>query len=239
MAEPLVFPIRLNRYLELTGQATRRGADDLIKNHLVKVNGQAAILGQKIIATDQVVVLKKHRSKAYQYVLFNKPKGIVSHSPQVAGDKAIAEVSKFPSLAPMGRLDKASEGLILLTDDGRITERLLNPKFKHEKEYLVTVRETVPGFAVKILKQGVLDQGEKLTAKEVVILDDHKLKIVLTEGKKHQIRRMLSAVRLTVTALKRVRIMDFKLGTLKPGQGRALTGPEQAAFLKTLGLPTN
>lgn len=239
MPEPLNFPLRINRYLELTGQATRRGADDLIKNHLVKVNGKTAVLGQKINATDQVVVLKKNRSKAYQYVLFNKPKGIVSHSPQVAGDKAIAEVSKFPHLAPMGRLDKASEGLILLTDDGRITERLLNPKSGHEKEYLVTVRETVPGFAVKILERGVRDQGEKLTAKQVVIIDDYKLKIVLTEGKKHQIRRMLSAVRLTVTGLKRVRIMDFKLGTMKPGQGRPLTGPEQNAFLHSLGLPTN
>jgi 23S rRNA pseudouridine2604 synthase len=238
MSEPLNFPLRINRYLELTGQATRRGADELISKHLVRVNGKAAVLGQKIMATDQVVLLKKSRAKAYQYVLFYKPKGIVSHSPQVVGDKSIAEVSKFPQLAPMGRLDKASEGLILLTDDGRITERLLSPKSLHEKEYLVTVREPVPGFAVKILERGVRDQGEKLTAKEVVILDDHKLKIVLTEGKKHQIRRMLSAVRLTVTGLKRVRIMDFKLGTLRPGQGRPLTRPEQMAFLSTLGLPT-
>ncbi|MEK7091732.1 MAG: pseudouridine synthase, partial [Patescibacteria group bacterium] len=129
--------------------------------------------------------------------------------------------------------------LILLTDDGRVTERLLNPKAGDENEYLVTVRETVPGFAVKILTQGVRDQGEKLTAKEVVILDDHKLKIVLTEGRKHQIRRMLSAVRLTVTGLKRVRIMNFQLGSLRPGQGRPLTRPEQVAFLTTLSLPTN
>ncbi|OJI08569.1 hypothetical protein BK005_00550 [bacterium CG10_37_50] len=228
--------MRLNRYLELSGQATRRGADELIKAKLVKVNGQTAVLGQKINQTDQVFVLKKRRTKAFQYVLFYKPKGIVSHSPQVIGDKAISGVAKFPGTFPVGRLDKASEGLIILTDDGRVTERLLNPQSKHEKEYLVMVREKIPGFAVKILTQGVKNQGEKLKAKKVIIVDDHQLRIILTEGKKHQIRRMLSEIRLTVNSLKRIRIMDWGLGSLQPGQGRLLNKLEQIEFLTSLNL---
>lgn len=236
MTEQILFPIRINRYLALKGITTRRGADELIRSGSVRLNGRPAYLGDRVMSeADQIEIFADGNEKDFIYVAYYKPRGIITHSPQ-GSERSIAEVAGFPGLFPVGRLDKDSEGLILLTDDGRVTERLLHPRFAHEKEYVVTVREKIASTAPGILKAGVRSDGERLNAKAVTLSGARTLSIVLTEGKKHQIRRMLAAVNLTVEELVRVRIMDIRLGALKPGKGRKLTGKAREAFLKSLGL---
>jgi len=240
MPEEITYPIRINRYLALRGLSTRRGADELIALGLVKLNGKKAKLGDRVESTDVVEIVrdKQHKAKEYSYLVYYKPRGIITHSPQ-GEERSIGDVSGFPGLFPLGRLDKASEGLIILTDDGRVTERLLHPRFAHEKEYLVTVREKIPSNAKMILENGVLNEGDMLTAKRIRILGSHNLSIVLTEGKRHQIRRMLDAVHLTVEKLVRTRVMGVHLGALKPGQSRVLKGTARASFLKSINLREN
>lgn len=237
MPEEITYPLRINRYLALRGLATRRGADELIALGLVRLNGKMAKLGDRIESTDSVEVVKdkKHKPKNFSYVVYYKPRGVITHSPQ-GEEQSIGDISGFPGLFPLGRLDKASEGLILLTDDGRVTDRLLHPRFAHEKEYLVTVREKVTPNAKMILENGVENEGELLTAKRIQILSPYTLVIVLTEGKRHQIRRMLDTVHLTVEKLARTRVMGVHLGALKPGQSRILKGAARASFLKSIDL---
>jgi len=241
MAEKIDFPIRINRFLALQGLATRRSADGLIEQGLVFIDGKKAKLGDKVMSIDTKVEIRKDKKqpvKMFTYVAYYKPRGIITHSPQ-ENESEIKDISPFPDLFPMGRLDKASEGLILLTDDGRVTERLLHPRFAHEKEYLVTVREKVLSQSRMTLEAGIESEGETLFAKKVQILGPHTLTIILTEGKKHQIRRMLDAVHLTVEKLVRTRIMGIHLGALKPGQSRTLKGSARASFLKSIDLKEN
>ncbi|MGK2849062.1 MAG: pseudouridine synthase [Minisyncoccota bacterium] len=239
MSEILEFPVRLNRYMAIRGLATRRFADTLITSGLVLLNGKKAQLGDRVETIhDTVEVLKttKNKQKARTYVAYCKPQGVITHSPQF-GEASITEISGFPGLFPVGRLDKASEGLILLTNDGRVTDRLLHPRFAHEKEYIVTVREKILPSAKHIMERGIQSDNEILTAKKVEIIGVHTMRIVLTEGKKHQIRRMSDALHLTVEKLVRVRIMGIHLGSLKPGQSRVLKGTARISFLKSLDLP--
>ena len=234
---PLTFPIRINRYLALKGFSTRGGGDELIAAGRVLINGAQARIGQKVSADDTVTVVpaKGAPARAFRYIAYHKPAGIVTHSPK-PGERGIADVAHFPDVFPVGRLDKATRGLIILTDDGRVTERLLHPRFVHEKEYEVTVRERAPHVVAGKLERGVVVRGEKLIAARVRVTGRHTLTIVLTEGKKHQVRRMLAKVDLTVTDLVRTRIMGIRLGSLRAGAGRILTGAERADFLANLGL---
>lgn len=233
----IAFPIRINRYLALRGFSTRGGADVLITAGRVKVNGARAHIGQKVSETDVVEVMRSAAApaRAFRYIAYHKPVGVVTHSPKL-GERGIADVARFPGVFPIGRLDKATRGLIILTDDGRVTERLLHPRFVHEKEYEVTVRERAPHAVAQKLERGVTDRGEKLTAARVRVTGRHTLTIVLTEGKRHQIRRMLAKARLTVSDLKRTRVMDVRLGSLRAGAGRVLVGAERKKFLADLGL---
>lgn len=238
MIEKMEFPLRINRYLALRGLVTRRAADELIAAGSVLINGERAKLGDRVASeSDRVEIIKnkKQAKKEHAYVAYYKPRGVITHSPQ-ADEKSIQDVSGFAGLFPLGRLDKASEGLIILTDDGRVTERLLHPRFAHEKEYVVTVREKVHSQAKAILEQGVESEGEMLAAKRVEASGPHTLKIILTEGKKHQIRRMLDTLHLTVEKLVRIRVMGVHLGALKTGQARVLKGSARASFLKSLDL---
>ena len=237
MEEQIPFPVRINRYLALRGLTTRKAADGLIASGRVMVNGKPATLGMKVEADDQIEIKGEVRTKPYRYFLYYKPKGIITHSP-VRGEKSIADIFPEKGIFPIGRLDKASEGLIILTDDGRVTERLLHPRFVHEKEYEVIVREEVPMNAKERLIAGVQSEGERLSAKQVTKTGRTTLTIVLVEGKKHHIRRMLDGLRLTVKELKRVRIMELRIGTLVPGEGRRLEREEEATFLTSLGLNT-
>ncbi len=238
MPEEISYPIRINRYLAQKGLATRRGADELIEAGLVLIDGTKAILGDKVETAEtrvEVIKDKKRPVKKLEYIAYYKPRGIIAHSPQEF-QYSIDQVSGYPGMFPIGRLDKESEGLILLTNDGRVTERLLHPRFKHEKEYTVIVREDIPSNLKRVLEDGVYNSGEWLKAKKVVVVPPHLLHIILTEGKKHHIRRMLAEAHLTVEKLVRTRIMDIHLGALKPGKGRVLEGAARKAFLASIEL---
>jgi len=238
MAEEIIYPVRINRYLSQKGMATRRGADELIKGGLVLLDGKRALLGDQVTSvTSHVEVLKdkKQPKKKLVYIVYYKPRGIIAHSPQEF-EHSIDQISGFPGTFPIGRLDKDSEGLILLTNDGRVTERLLHPRFKHEKEYKVIVREGIPGNLKRVLEEGVYNAGDWLKAKKVMVVPPRTIYVTLTEGKKHHIRRMLSEARLTVEQLVRIRVMDVHLGALKSGKARILDGPARKAFLTSIEL---
>lgn len=232
--------MRLNRYIAWKGWATRRKADELIASGRVTIAGRIATLGERVESADEVVVLRDDPTRPDEslvYYAYHKSRGVITHSPQ-RGERSIEQVSSLKGVFPVGRLDKDSEGLIILTNDGRITERLLSPRFEHEKEYVVTVRETWPKDIVSRLEAGIEENREQLTAKKMSILGMHQASIVLTEGKKHEIRRMLAACGLSVIELKRIRIMGVHLGSLGAGEYRALTGKARLSFLSDLGLPT-
>src|SRR3989344_9218593 len=193
------FPIRINKYLANQKISTRRGADELIKEKKVFINGKLAVLGSKVGKTDRVEV-RGAKIKDYVYYAYNKPIGIETASPK-------------EGLFPLGRLDKNSHGLLILTNDGRITDQLLNPKYVHEKEYLVHTKEKLRSSFKQKMEAGVNIEGYMTKKCQVKILNENAFRIILTEGKKHQIRRMCSALFQEVTDLKRERIMNIKLGT--------------------------
>ncbi len=212
-----LYPMRINKYLALKKISTRRGADELVEKKKVFINGKLAILGSKVKEND-VVEIKGAEKKKYIYFAYNKPIGIETGSPR-------------EGLFPLGRLDKASHGLMILTNDGRITDQLLNPKYFHEKEYVVkTLNKLRSNFKQK-MEAGVNIEGYLTKKCKIKILDDFTFRIVLTEGKKHQIRRMCSNLFQEVADLKRERIMNIKLGNLKPGALREIKGDELATLL--------
>ena len=215
--------MRINKYLAMKGYATRLGADELISRGKVRVNGRAAVLGQQVEETDRVEVLAGRR-RQYKYFAYNKPVDVRT------------EEIKVPGVFPIGRLDKNSYGLILLTDDGRVTDRLLNPERAHDKEYLVRTADKLSS-NIKRRMEGGVDIGGYVTKKCVVDrLNDFTFRITLTEGKKHQIRRMCDAFTIRIRDLKRTRILNIRLGGLAPGQMRPVAGADLALFLKTIGL---
>lgn len=217
--------------------STRKGADDLIKDKKVFINGRLAVLGDKVKETDRVEVRGAKNAKDFIYLAYNKPKGIVTHSAD--GDaQDIADIFPDATVAPIGRLDKDSHGLIILSNDGRVTDRLLSPKYDHEKEYVVVTKQKLRASFKQKMEAGVKIEGEDEPTKKcsVEILSEDKFKIVLTEGKKHQIRRMCVALFQEVKDLKRTRIMNIKLGQLKSNQHRKIEGDELKKFLKSLSL---
>ena len=170
----------------------------------------------------------------------------MTHTPQ-RGERSIADEiqSKFKmvrpgspqgKLFPLGRLDKNSEGLIILTNDGRITDRLLNPEYGHEKEYLVKVNKSLNGDFVRRIQKGLFIEGYKTKPAILIKEGERNFRLILTEGKKHQIRRMCTALGYEVVSLKRMRIMNIKLGYLPAGKFKKLEGKELDTFLKNLGI---
>jgi len=230
-----IYPMRINKYLALKKHSTRRGADELIKEGKVFINGKIAKLGDKIMETDQVDVRFRGKQKPYIYIAYNKPKGIITHSPG-EGEKDIKHVVAIKDIFPIGRLDKDSHGLIILTNDGRITERLLGPSHAHEKEYAVRTKESLRSSFKAKAEAGVKIDREKTGKCKVQITGDRTFKITLTEGKKHQIRRMCVALFQEVEDLKRIRIMNIELGKLASGKHREIVGEELQKFLHSLEL---
>ena len=227
------YPMRINKYLAHRGYSTRKDGDALISKGLVFINGRLAVLGDKVEEKDLVEV--RGAQKTYRYFAYHKPVGIVTHSPQF-GEKDIAVTVPIAGVFPIGRLDKKSSGLIILTDDARITDKLLNPEYVHEKEYRVVAREKLPSNFKKRMEIGVDIEGYKTKPCTVTVEGTKQCTITLTEGKKHQIRRMCAAVGVDIVTLERVRVMNIELGTLKAGEYRPISGTELAEFLKSLGL---
>ncbi len=226
--------VRINKYLAMQGISTRREADKIILAGKVTINGRKAVLGDKVGNGDKVEITKKIKNN-FSYYAYYKPRGIITHSPQ-KGEKDIASSISLKGVFPIGRLDKDSEGLIILTDDGRITDRLLNPKYEHEKEYLVKTRVPIKLSHLSIMERGMDLEGIKTKPCKTKFINENTFSITISEGQKHQIRRMCDALTLPIESLKRVRIMNIKLGNLKPNAHRKIDDDELKEFLKSLSL---
>jgi len=229
------FPMRINKYLAWKKYSTRRGADELIETGQVFFNGRPALLGDKVNETDIVEVRRKGKQKEYVYLAYNKPRGIVTHSPE-AGQKDILGVIDRKDVFPIGRLDRDSHGLIILTNDGRITDALLNPNAIHDKEYVVTTKEKLRSNFKAKMEAGVEIEADRTRPCKVTILGDDRFSVILTEGKNHQIRRMCSALFQEVKDLERVRVMNIKVEGIKEGTYKVIEGQELKDFLGALGM---
>jgi 23S rRNA pseudouridine2604 synthase len=238
MQETGEYPVRITKYLALQGITTRRAADGLVKEGLVKINGKAAVPGQWIEKGD-VVTVSELVKKEYVYYLYHKPVGVVTHSPQ-EGEVEVVQAVRAKGVRervfPVGRLDKASSGLLLITNDGRITDRLLNPANEHEKEYIVETKEPLSPRFARLMERGVDIEGYRTKPCTVQQKGECVCSIVLHEGKKHQVRRMVAALHHQVKSLKRIRIMGLRLGTMKSGDVRPLRDKEREQLLSQLGL---
>ena len=207
---------RINKFLSEIGYCSRRAADKLIEQGRVKINGEVPLMGTKISDADEVSVNGKvvHRAKKKKmvYIAFNKPVGIVCTTDQMREKNNIIDYINYPTrIFPIGRLDKPSEGLIFLTNDGDIVNKILRARNNHEKEYEVTVHKPVTKEFIEAMANGVpiLDTvTRKCFVKQT---DKKKFKIILTQGLNRQIRRMCEYLEYDVKKLKRVRIMNIKL----------------------------
>jgi 23S rRNA pseudouridine2604 synthase len=218
------YPMRINKYLAHQKITTRIGADELVSRGDIFINGKQAVLGSKVREKDKVEVRGEKNIKKYIYYAYNKPIGLATPDISVNG------------MFPIGRLDKDSHGLLILTNDGRITDLLLNPKYVHEKEYLVKTKEKLRSSFKQKMESGVQIEDSKTKPCKVQIVNENMFRVTLTEGKKHQIRRMCSALFQEVADLKRIRIMNIELGKLNPSATREIKGKELETFLKSMDI---
>ncbi len=225
--------LRLNKYISETGVCSRREADKWIDAGRVTCNGRPAALGTRVAEGDQVCIdgepigLKKR----HIYIALNKPVGVTCTTEAHIEDNIIDLVGHPERIFPIGRLDKDSEGLILLTNNGDIVNEILRSENNHEKEYIVTVDRPVTDLSLKMMAGGIKIMGQLTKPCKVGRLDQESFRIVLTQGLNRQIRRMCSALGYKAQRLQRVRIMNIHLGTLSPGQWRELTDAELAGLL--------
>jgi 23S rRNA pseudouridine2604 synthase len=239
--------IRLSKLMSEQGLCSRREADSYIERGWVLVDGEPVTeLGTKILPTQRITLNRaaQNRQQMRVTILLNKPVGIVSgqaednHRPAVTlintasrwtSDKSAQrfEPAQLKGLAPAGRLDIDSQGLLVLTQDGRIAKQLIGEDSGIEKEYLVRVQGKIAGNGLQLLNHGLKLDGEALKPAKVSWLNDDQLRFILNEGKKRQIRRMCELVGLKVTGLKRVRIGKVRLGDLPVGQWRYLREDEK------------
>jgi len=213
------YPIRINKYIRDKGLASRREADRLVEDGLVLINGKRAEKGDMVNKEDSVIL--KENKKEYKYIAYYKPCGLPTQDHP--GKRSVITDWKKEGVYPIGRLDKESEGLLILTNDGHFAREALSRKKVYEKEYIVTVREKLHPKVVKIFKEGMKtrDLGELLPVKSEII-SEKTIKMILNEGKRHQIRVMLNDLSYTVVSLKRVRIGDVSLSNLNPGESKKL-----------------
>lgn len=225
-------PVRINKYLSEIGFCSRREADKLIEFKRVTINGKIPELGTKVEPGDLVCVDGKKVGKTdekHVYLAFHKPVGIVcTTDTRIEPDNIIDFIGYPRRIFPIGRLDKMSEGLILLTSDGDIVNKILRARNNHEKEYLVWVNRPVTARFVEQMSAGVpiLDTVTRKCFVEKTGI--YQFRIVLTQGLNRQIRRMCEQLEYGVTQLKRVRIMDIPLGDLPVGKWRLLSDEEMA-----------
>jgi 23S rRNA pseudouridine2604 synthase len=229
--------IRLNKYLSEVGYCSRRAADRLIEEGRVTINGKVPEMGTKVMPTDEVCVDGKPISppkEQHTYIAFNKPVGIVCTTDTVVEPDNIIDFIKHPKrIFPIGRLDKPSEGLILLTSDGDIVNKILRARNNHEKEYVVTLDQAITDRFIQIMREGVPILDTVTRPCEVEKLGTYSFKIILTQGLNRQIRRMCQYLDYEVVKLKRIRIMNIVLD-MPVGKWRDLTAEELLELNKML-----
>ena len=233
---------RINQYIASCGICSRREADRLIDAGRVFVNGTAATAGMRIRDTDEVTVDGKLLVGAQNKVVaaYYKPVGVTCTRSDRHADRTLEEAFSFPvRLTYAGRLDRDSEGLLLMTNDGKLIDAMMKGSAGHEKEYIVRVKSRISDADLEHFRKGVRLKELDVTTRpcKVERLGDYTFRIILTQGLNRQIRRMCKAVGNEVKKLKRVRVLTIELGALKPGEQRIISGEELAELYKAAGLP--
>lgn len=228
--------MRINKFISETGICSRREADKYIEAKRVTINGIIAEIGSKVEPGDEVKIDCKliGVKKKPVYIALNKPVGITSTTERHIQGNIIDFVNHPERIFPIGRLDKDSQGLILLTNDGDIVNKILRAENNHEKEYIVTVDKTIAASFVQSMSSGVKILGTKTKPCKVTAIGEKVFRIVLTQGLNRQIRRMCKAHDYRVTKLQRIRIMNIHLNGLKIGEWRDLTESELKELTKNL-----
>lgn len=226
--------IRLNKFLSDAGYCSRREADRLVEQGVVKVNGKTAVMGQKVTINDSIMVKGKNISREEEQILIalNKPVGIECTTDLNKPDNIVDFINFDKRIYPIGRLDKNSQGLILLTNDGSIVNNILKGSNYHEKEYVVTVDKPVTDDFIKKMSTGVRILDQVTRPCKVAKVKKHVFNIVLTQGLNRQIRRMCGELGYNVQKLKRIRIMNIELGNLPVGQYRKVTDSELKELMR-------
>ncbi len=228
--------VRINKHMADIGLSSRREADELITAGKVYVNGVKATPGMQINPLTDKIDLRANTKQRLVYYAYNKPIGIVTTGAQGDEEDILAYTRFKKPVFPVGRLDKDSHGLILMTNDRRITHRLLDPQFEHEKEYRVTLKGRLNQEFIKKLEAGVKIDGVRTKPVEIMREADKTFRIILTEGRNRQIRRMVEAAGDQVVDLLRLRIEHIKLNDLEEGAFRSLSTNETATLLRKLKL---
>ncbi len=225
---------RINKFLSQRGYCSRREADKLIESGKVRINGRRARLGDSVERDDEVVIIgKEYLEKPDSvYIMLNKPIGVITTTDRSKQDNVIGFLGLKDRVFPVGRLDVESSGLLILTNDGALAQRLTHPKYGHEKEYEVKVAGEVTEDQLNKLRKGVRVGGKRTLPARIRRVGPNRFGIVIRQGRNRQIRKMCAAVGLHVLALKRTRVHTLKLGRLRIGQWRPLTR-EEIAQLKT------
>jgi 23S rRNA pseudouridine2604 synthase len=238
-------PQRVNKWLASEGVCSRREAEALIADGAVRINGERVEDAGRKIEPGQTIEVAKAGAESLITAVLNKPIGYVSAQPEAGQVPAarlltrgnlvgVAETlpTKTTSLAPLGRLDQDSRGLLLLSEDGVLAKALVGETSKLDKEYLVRIDGAISERKLALLRQGLALDGKQLKPAKIEQVEPQRLRFILNEGRKRQIRRMCELVELDVTDLLRLRIGPLKLGDLKEGQWRSLGSPERDALIR-------
>ncbi|MFA5289984.1 MAG: pseudouridine synthase [Candidatus Izemoplasmatales bacterium] len=226
--------MRINLYISSSGYCSRREADRLIQAGKVTINGTLASIGSDVRPEDHVAIAGERitHHPEWVYILYNKPQGIITTTDRMIESNIIDAIQYPERIFPVGRLDRDSSGLIMLTNNGAIVNRILRHENRHEKEYLVTLAKPIDDIALRQMAEGVEIYNPKHHAYEktepctIERIGPKKIKVILTQGLNLQIRRMARALGNRVEALMRVRLMNFTLGSLKSGEWRHLNQKE-------------
>ena len=221
--------MRINKYLSQIGICSRREADKLVHSGRIKVNNEIAILGTKIKETDKITIdnkLIKPKKKKTIFIAFNKPKGVVCTTNRLIEKNNIIDYINFPErIFPVGRLDKLSEGLIFLTNDGSLVNKVLRSRNNKEKEYLVEVNKNITTDFIRQMSNGIPILNTVTKNCKLIKVSTTTFKIILTQGLNRQIRRMCEFLGFKVVSLRRIRIMDINLD-VETGKWRHLSSRE-------------
>lgn len=233
---------RLNQYIASCGICSRREADRMIEAGRVSVNGTGAVPGMRIKSTDEVRVDGRLLRGALNKVVvaYYKPVGVTCTKSDRHADRTLDEAFSFPvRLTYAGRLDRDSEGLLLMTNDGNLIDAMMKGSNGHEKEYIVRTRSRISDADLEYFRKGVRLKELDVTTRpcKVERLGDYTFRIILTQGLNRQIRRMCRAVGNEVKKLKRIRVLNIRLGAMKPGEQRIISGEELEELYNMAGLP--
>ncbi len=231
--------IRINKFLSEKGSYSRRGVDKLIEEQRITVNGKKVRLGLKVGSNDEIridgeLIFKPRKKKKSIYLIFNKPTGIECTTNQNINNNIIDFIGYPSRIFPIGRLDKDSEGLIFLTNDGEIVNKILRSENNNEKEYLVNVNKKINSNFLKNISEGVKLKKTKTKPCEVKKITNYSFKIILTQGLNRQIRKMCGLFDYKVKNLIRTRIININLGNLKIGKFRKFSKFELDQLLENI-----